>query len=722
MMRFRTTAVAIGLASILALVAAPAGAASSLDDDEGTGAPLLGADQEAEPQAELDPETEYVYPGDPAAEAALVAAEDRRLVDIDLVASGTLVPELDTTRPFRVSGSAVSTLVLTARTGPYTLDELSELAPQSVANLGGGTFRLNENVAILPGATFLVSARGPVELLLASQPEGFVSVISLGGSLVIQGSAESPARVRSWDAPQGQTDLDTSDGRAYLRAIGGQISISNAQLDDLGFWSGNTGGLALTGTDEVFGLVAGIDAVGGASSPDSPEPAAGVGTDAATAPEQGGGIATESAGEATATSLAAPTDEAVVDPGTGEGLIPLGVTAWISNVSAVGNAFGMFVSNAEQVEIRDSYVSESLVDGVVFHREVKSSNVVNTESSRNAGDGFRISRGSNGILLDSVTADGNGNNGITINAAPLATGPSAVGLSTESYGAHTVRDSVASSNADTGIELSGGTDIALTRNATNGGQFGIVVRDGAQAVALQDNAISGPAKQGVAVRDGSQVELAGNEISETVTGVYARDSIVNVNGNDIWGVTNHGVTITGLTDGSVVAKNTIAGVGASAIDVFRADAVAVQGDNDLAQWSTKSVQQVVVDSVTKPLTMMWILLGGLLILTAVLGIRHRRHGVRHPYRGRTPLSELTRGMVDPSSVPGVNVPGSADLSDREAPEAAGPAVPVHAPVAGTEAPQPSVANPGRARREDGGVTRVGLPRRFSATDHESVGV
>ncbi|MEB0284855.1 hypothetical protein QN347_20550, partial [Sphingomonas sp. 10B4] len=47
----------------------------------------------------------------------------------------------------------------------------------------------------------------------------------------------------------GAPDTITSDGRAYIRAIGGHTDLTHAHIANLGFWGGNTGGLAFTGTD-----------------------------------------------------------------------------------------------------------------------------------------------------------------------------------------------------------------------------------------------------------------------------------------------------------------------------------------------------------------------------------------------------------------------------------------------------------------------------------------
>ena len=116
MMR-RAVVLAIVVGSVF-VAGAPASAEVTDPAGASTGGESLGVPVTtpvAEPEADTDLAVPGEYSGDPVAEAALVATEDRRLIDVDLVSKGVLVPELDVTRPFRVTGTAVSTLVLPAR-------------------------------------------------------------------------------------------------------------------------------------------------------------------------------------------------------------------------------------------------------------------------------------------------------------------------------------------------------------------------------------------------------------------------------------------------------------------------------------------------------------------------------------------------------------------------------------------------------------------------------
>jgi hypothetical protein len=641
--------VVAAIAALLAagfVIAAPATASDATDPAPAGASSLaepVSAPSTAADAADADTATLGTYGGDPVAEAALVADEDRRLIDVNLVSKGILVPELDVTHPFRVTGTAVSTLVLTPRDSAYSLDELAALAPTSVVKDGDGVYDLNESIALLKGATLDIHSRGKLTLRLASQPAGFVSIVSLGGTLVIRGTAANPAQVTSWNAIDGTPDTSTADGRAYIRAMGGQVSLTDASFADLGFWSGNTGGIALTGLVQTFGLGVGTGAAGAVAS--------GAG-DAA----QGADGSSAAADDPKAQPIVTTTDDGIIEDQVGSSLVPEGVTAYLANLTVTGNAFGVFAANTSSLELHDSVITGSLVDGVVFHRQVEHSSVENTASNDNAGDGFRISRGSDAIILQDVTATGNGRNGITINADPLATGPSAVGLSTKVYGDHTVRDAVLTGNAASGITVIGGDGITLSRNRIESSPFGIVVQDSTKDLRIEDSTFEHIDKQAIALRDGIVGTVTQNVIRGGAIGIYLRESAAHVEHNTISGVHGHGVSVVGQSDGTIIEANEISGSGTSPIDIARSEGATVSRSNVATDWAYQSFTAVVVDNVKRPLTLMWAMLAVLLLFTAISGFRQRRRGFGSPYRDRTPLHLYGRGLVDPATVPGAESP------------------------------------------------------------------
>ena len=89
-----------------------------------------------------------------------------------------------------------------------------------------------------------------------------MSIVVLGGDLEGARHAEAPIHIRSAGHAGVLADADTSDGRAYLRVLGGSAQVVNAAVRDLGFWSGETGGLALTGIEPPDDASTGTTGVG----------------------------------------------------------------------------------------------------------------------------------------------------------------------------------------------------------------------------------------------------------------------------------------------------------------------------------------------------------------------------------------------------------------------------------------------------------------------------
>lgn len=483
------------------------------------------------------------YPGDPERESALVADQDRRLVQIRTV--DALVHGRSTvTTPYRLNTGTAYSLVLTARRAPYTIGDLLALAPRTFVRQPGGAYLLSENIFIRPGATLSLASPGALVLHLASDSKGFSSLVNDGGRLLVTGTERAPAQVTSWDRVRGHPDDVTRDGRAYLRSIGGQVTMAHVRMRDLGFWSGRTGGLALTGTDHP--------STGAPGAPRTPVRRAN--RDAFTLKPATGAKAVKGSARARAAQTLPVPELSTADPPTSL------VSATLDDVTTDGNAFGVFLENARGAMIRRSSFSHSLVDGVVMHRFVTSSVVANTSAVDNGGDGIVLSRATTGVKLQQVTASDNARNGISISGVPLASGPSARATAVKSYGDNTVNDSTASGNARYGVEVIGGDTVRVANNDLVGNEVGIVVRDGARSVTVTGNDVENPSSQGIAVRDGvAGSTVSANTVRGGVTGISLRDARADIGHNTLTGSQAHGITVVGNTSRTTVEGNTVRG-------------------------------------------------------------------------------------------------------------------------------------------------------------------
>ncbi|MEO3973558.1 right-handed parallel beta-helix repeat-containing protein [Streptomyces sp. CAU 1734] len=591
--------------------------------------------------ADVDPRDLELTAEDAENQATLVAAEDHRLDQVRAVAAVAPLKGPQWTRPYRLDTQGGYTLVLTQRTKPYGVSDLLKLAPQTFVRKRDGSYLLTENIYLNTGAKLKLSSPGGLHLRLASNTKGFVSIVSFGGRLDLEGTPQAPMRVTSSDTRSNDPDLDVRDGRAYLRAIGGQFSMTHTRVSNLGFWSGRTGGLSLTGTDRPD---TGNIKYSGEDLNQREQSAA---DDKAERRDEqtprSSGVIAEPAGE-----LSTP---------DGRFSVPdlSYLSAEISNSSITGNLFGMFVSGASGVNITRTRVDKSLEDGVVLHRGVTNVVVDRSVSEKNKGDGFVLSRATQQVRVTGSKALSNGGNGFTLSGRPLADGPSAAGESIASYGSNSVSHSTAVDNGRYGIEVFGGANVGVQDNKVEGGDMGIVARENASKVAITGNHLTGQARQGISVRDGvSGATVSGNLIEGTDTGVYVRDSRAEVRGNTVQDATEHGISLVGGVGKSIVTYNVVAGVGPSALDVSRARGDITLKQNQTFAWHDTSTFWIKFRHYASPMTLLWTAILLLILVSAILGARrrNRRGGIQlgaHPYADKMPLpsAPATEVAVEP---------------------------------------------------------------------------
>lgn len=565
-----------------------------------------------------------LYPGDPTSEAQLVEDEDQRIVYVRKVASAAYWA-LSVDEPYRFQTGDRYTLVLPHRADAYSLDDLRALAPDSVIQNEDGSVLLTEDVAVMEGATL---ALGSGDLRLESSPTGFTSIIVFGGRLEMTGTAEAAASLTSWDSAAGAPDTDTRDGRAYVRVIGGTADLRHAALSSLGFWSGNTGGFAVTGSD-------GIDdpALAEAMQPGGDVLPA---VDGAPVVDAAGAVADADEGNAPSATAAAT------------GL----ATAAVTDSTVVGNAFGIFVSAAQNVRITRTSVTGSLVDGITFHRAVSSSIVMDSRSTDNAVDGVTIGRSTSGITLHGVTASRNGRNGVSMDGQSLADGPSASGTTVRDFGDNVVDEGRIVANGRYGVEIVGGSGIRVTETRFSRNPDGVVVDRGAGDVRVIGNDFVDQTAKSIAIREsvtGAVVE--GNTITGSETGVNVRNAEAEITGNIVSGVTAHAVALVGNVAGTTVAGNDLGGDGSTAVR-SEGSTGAVLGENVTERWRPAATVESVLRFVFQPLTVIWLGLGVLLVSTAATRKDRQFGRFRDPYEERVPLTSLSRGILAHDPVPG----------------------------------------------------------------------
>jgi len=544
-------------------------------------------------------------------EAALVAAEDRRLTEIRTVAALSRWQGKNWKTPYRLSSGAGYTLVLTPSSTPYTMTDLQRLAPQTLLKMSDGGYLLTENVAVAARATLHLAAPGGLRLRLSSGSDGFSSLVSMGGKIELAGEANAPVQITSWDAAKGAPDKSTVDGRAYVRAIGGQFEASHAVLSNLGFWSGRTGGLSLTGTDRPnTGAIESIGATGDASRTSSG------------APSLLDGVSQQPAGDLAKGQ--APTLKYTV-PAIDY------VSTRISDTTLDGNAFGLFVSGANGVQVTDSTIRNSSIAGLVLHRYVRNGVISQTLSEHNVGDGFTLERATTGITISESTARNNTGSGFSLSGRPLAEGPSASGTPLTPFGNNSVSNSTAIGNGHYGIRVTGGFNMGLQNNRVTGSDMGIMVIGPARQISVTGNHVGDSAQHGIAlVHRVTGATITGNVVDGAATGVYLRNSGAEVRGNTVGGARSHGVSLVGAADASSVTYNVLAGTGPSALDTQRSSGHVTRLGNQTNGWHDTTPWYFWFRKLLQPMTALWSLII-LMIATTAIRSRGRSRAIAHPY-------------------------------------------------------------------------------------------
>ncbi len=585
-----------------------------------------------------------------AREAADVAAEDHRLLEVRAVSANATLHATQGNTPYRLATGSGYTLVLPQRSTPYTVADLLQLAPQTFLRLTDGSYLLLENVYVGMGATLNLNTPGGLVLRMASTATGFVTIVSFDGTINLSGTAAHPMTVTSWDTQNNAPDTDPTEGRAYIRAIGGHFSMSHVDVYDLGFWSGRTGGISLTGSDRpTTGAATG-------SSTYVHVHASHLHGKANQAHKKG---ATADSGDST--SIAQPSGNLGADGvaslptgalnGTGSQYDVSGlsyVSAQISDSVIQGNAYGIFISSAEGIEISGTQVTGSLIGGIVLHRFATNAVLSDDSSNSNHGDGFDIARAAQDVQISNSTAMDNSGNGFTINGQALSSGPSASGEPVGAYGNNTVTHSSTEDNGHYGIEVLGGQKVDLDHNSVVGNAMGIVVRRGAAQVSVVDNTLTAQQREGISVRDGDTgAVVTGNTVQGAVTGIYLRDSNAGISGNTVKGAQEHGITLVGTVGGTRVADNTLTGSGPSPVSASRAKGSVLVTRNATAGWHNTTPMLTRVKRMARPMTLIWL---GVFLLIALAGLKGRgaRRKLkaqgkrttfvgRHPYQNQQPL-------------------------------------------------------------------------------------
>jgi parallel beta helix pectate lyase-like protein len=428
--------------------------------------------EELDPGKSTDTPNNAGTPGFDPKQAQLVASLDEGLyAAVAKIAPGT-APH-DVTIP-----GELPTVVLPSRSTPYDLSSLTSAG--AITKQSDGTLLMQKSVLVGTGAQLRLTAPGST-LRMSSGPQGFATLIAFKGTMVLEGNDGQPLSITSWDPTKNAPDTEPSDGRAFIRSVGGRMDLRAVNTTDLGFWSGRTGGVAWTGSaaEPATGSARGIKFTGNHY---------GLFSDRTKGLLVNGAEITNSVMDGVA----------VNHDSTGTEL--WNVTSSQNQRNGIAVARG-----ANNISMRSVKATGNTRNGIF---------VDGTPPAQGPNAGGGTTAHATGFTVDGSTVSGNAEHGILINGADKA---------------ELTRNTV-TANQD-GIIVRGvtqGTALRENRISSPGG-FAVAIRDGSTDAVVDKNIISN-AVTAVQV-DNAIGKISGNEISGMT--MHAVSIIGNANGSSI---------------------------------------------------------------------------------------------------------------------------------------------------------------------------------------------
>ncbi|MGF7235581.1 MAG: right-handed parallel beta-helix repeat-containing protein, partial [Frankia sp.] len=573
------------------------------------------------------------------------AKKQRNMVDVeDIRLRSTFARFGVIHRPTLVTTQgSLPTLLLPARAQAYTVRDL--IAAGAMQGEVDGSYLLTKNVIVGPDANLVIQGGGT--LRMASGAGGFATLSSWRGGLQLSGTATSPLKIIGWNPQNLVPDKVVTDGRAYLRTLGGQLLLRNVQASYLGFWSGRTGGVAWTGSKG--------------------EPASG--------------------GSASSTFT--------------------------------NNAYGLFVSGSNGVQIVGARVEGSEYAGVAVHRDAVATNVSTTTAIHNLGDGFAVDRASQTRLLHDVSTE-NAKDGFVLDGRGTGLTTTAAGTSASQAQGTVMDGDTATGNRGYGIRVLGGQDIVVRNSTVTCLGLGVVVKSGAINVHVVNVTVNGAKDAGLqAGPDAKNTALNANTVNGAAVGILtenATGSIITT--NRITGATKVGITLRGPANGSKVQGNSVQGVGWRPIDIRKAIGMvpADVSGNSTGGWTYRVSKPWYSLLEQHPALLIWLFIIVMLCFGWQSGRRSKSRPLVHPYPETDLLvSRGAFGSEQPAPAPSPALVGAGVGAGAGARPArvmmatASDGLPPRAPRPPRSAPadRPAAPPPGGSRS---GAPRGGAPR------------
>jgi hypothetical protein len=332
-----------------------------------------------------------------------------------------------------------------------------------------------------------------------------------------------------------------------------------------------------------------------------------------------------------------------------------GISTRMSTGSAVssqfvGNAYGAFVSRASGIQFKDDLFESNELDGLRLHRNASNSTVTLSASARNGGNGFVVSRGATGNVLQNDVAVNNSENGFLLIGLPLTTGASPSGSRSVASIGTTVEYSEARDNARTGILVEGGAGTIIRQNIVFAKVTGMAVRAGATNTLVVGNEVRGGGRIALAIGPaviGTTIDA--NTLSNARIGLLIRNSAgVRIINNHFAGISVFGISVRGSSPGVVGNDNVIAGRGFQPIDTRGGAQTPTMTGNNTSGWQHRSSLSLIGELRYHPILDTWLLILTLVVVSSLVARLRRRperpYSYSVPWRPAAPAAPATNGL------------------------------------------------------------------------------
>lgn len=304
-----------------------------------------------------------------------------------------------------------------------------------------------------------------------------------------------------------------------------------------------------------------------------------------------------------------------------------------------GNAFGAFVSRADQIQFSDDLFEANELDGLRLHRNTTNSTVSASAAARNGGNGFSISRGATGDALRGDLAVHNRGNGFLLDGEPLVTGASPSGSQSVASVGTLLEASEAEASGRAGIIVEGGTGTVVRNNVVCGPVTAIAVRAAATGTMIVGNDIHCGGRVGLSIGPAvTGTTVDGNTVGDARIGLMVRNSPgVRIMNNRFTRISIFAISVRGSSPGVVGNGNVMEGQGFTPVDTRSGAVAPVITTSDTSSWTRRASVGVLGYLRYHPILITWIgILLVVIISTLVMRARHRPQRpyayyiVRHP--------------------------------------------------------------------------------------------